>query len=116
MSVLPFDDIRALIAGVPEMGEPKVRARSSLGRLGEIAAWLSCTAQRIHVPLLGFLNPAQRIDMDLLPVNDPRYIFYFFEKEYWKATEEQIKATTSSSVQFREIDHDEAATLKSIIQ
>jgi nicotinate-nucleotide--dimethylbenzimidazole phosphoribosyltransferase len=57
MSVLPFDDIRALIADLPAMGEPKVRANPALGRLGELGAWLSCWrtapgAPRIHRPIL----------------------------------------------------------------
>ena len=42
MSALPFDDIRALIADLPAMGEPKIKPSAALGRLGEIAAWLSC--------------------------------------------------------------------------
>jgi nicotinate-nucleotide--dimethylbenzimidazole phosphoribosyltransferase len=57
MSVLPFEDIRALIADVPPMGAPKIRANPALGRLGEIAAWLSCWragpgAPRVHRPIL----------------------------------------------------------------
>jgi nicotinate-nucleotide--dimethylbenzimidazole phosphoribosyltransferase len=57
MSALPFDDIRALIAELPPMGEPKVRANPALGRLGELAVWLSCWraapgAPRIHRPIL----------------------------------------------------------------
>ena len=57
MSALPFDDIRALIADLPPMGEPKVRANPALGRLGELGAWLSCWrsapgAPRIHRPIL----------------------------------------------------------------
>jgi nicotinate-nucleotide--dimethylbenzimidazole phosphoribosyltransferase len=57
MSALPFDDIRTLIADLPPMGEPKVRPSAALGRLGELAAWLSCWrpgpgAPRIHRPIL----------------------------------------------------------------
>lgn len=57
MSALPFDDIRALIADLPPMGEPKVRPNPALGRLGELGAWLSCWraapgAPRIHRPIL----------------------------------------------------------------
>ena len=57
MSALPFDDIRALIADLPPMGEPKVRANPALGRLGELGVWLSCWrsapgAPRIHRPIL----------------------------------------------------------------
>ncbi len=57
MSVLPFDDIRALIADIPPMGEPKIRPSPALGRLGEIAVWLSCWrtgpgAPKVHRPIL----------------------------------------------------------------
>jgi nicotinate-nucleotide--dimethylbenzimidazole phosphoribosyltransferase len=57
MSVLPFDDIRALIADIPPMGAPTIRPDPALGRLGEIAAWLSCWraapgAPRVHRPIL----------------------------------------------------------------
>jgi nicotinate-nucleotide--dimethylbenzimidazole phosphoribosyltransferase len=57
MSALPFDDIRALIADAPEMGPPTIKARPSLGRLGELAAWLSCWragpgSPRVHRPIL----------------------------------------------------------------
>jgi nicotinate-nucleotide--dimethylbenzimidazole phosphoribosyltransferase len=57
MSVLPFDDIRALIASMPAMGEPTIRPSADLGRLGEIAAWMSCWragpgAPKVHRPVL----------------------------------------------------------------
>lgn len=57
MSVLPFDDIRTLIADIPPMGAPKIRPDPALGRLGEIAAWLSCWrvgagAPKVHRPIL----------------------------------------------------------------
>jgi nicotinate-nucleotide--dimethylbenzimidazole phosphoribosyltransferase len=57
MSALPFEDIRALIAEVPAMGPPKIKPNPALGRLGEIAVWLSCWragpgAPRIHRPIL----------------------------------------------------------------
>ncbi len=53
----PFDDIRTLIADLPPMGEPTVRADPRLGRLGELAAWLSCWRAgpgkpHIHRPIL----------------------------------------------------------------
>ncbi|MDB5459287.1 MAG: nicotinate-nucleotide--dimethylbenzimidazole phosphoribosyltransferase [Caulobacteraceae bacterium] len=57
MSALPFDDIRALIADAPPMGAPKISPRPALGRLGEIAAWMSCWRAaagppRVHRPIL----------------------------------------------------------------
>jgi len=41
MSGLPFDDIRVLIADLPAMGAPRLEPSAKLGRLGELAAWLS---------------------------------------------------------------------------
>lgn len=57
MSAPPFSDIRTLIAELPPMGEPKIRPGAGLGRLGELAAWLSCWragpgAPRINRPIL----------------------------------------------------------------
>lgn len=66
MSVLPFDDIRALIAGLPAMGEPKIEPGPRLGRLGELAAWLSCWrsapgAPRIRRPILGLYAGSHQV-------------------------------------------------------
>src|SRR5262245_22330779 len=66
MSVLPFDDIRALIAGLPPMGEPKVQPGPKLGRLGELGAWLSCWrlasgAPRINRPILALYAGSHQV-------------------------------------------------------
>jgi nicotinate-nucleotide--dimethylbenzimidazole phosphoribosyltransferase len=39
--MLPFDDIRALIADAPAPAEPKAWSHDGLGRLQELAVWLS---------------------------------------------------------------------------
>ena len=44
---------------------------------GWLAAWLS-QAERIYLPMTGLLNPAQFPEIDLLPLDDPRYRFYLF--------------------------------------
>jgi len=64
--VLPFDDIRALISGLPPMGEPKIEPSLRLGRLGELAAWLSCWragpgAPRIHRPILALYAGSHQV-------------------------------------------------------
>jgi nicotinate-nucleotide--dimethylbenzimidazole phosphoribosyltransferase len=41
MTASPFDDIKALIAGLPETPQGRLAADPSLGKLGRIAAWLS---------------------------------------------------------------------------
>ena len=67
----------------------------SLSSFSWLACWLS-VAQTIHMPLVGIFNPAQRPDIDLLPVDDPRYRFYEFEVRHWTASERQIGALSSA--------------------
>jgi nicotinate-nucleotide--dimethylbenzimidazole phosphoribosyltransferase len=66
MSAFPFDDIRALIAGLPAVGEPKIEPGARLGRLGELAAWLSrwragSGAPRIHRPILALYAGSHQV-------------------------------------------------------
>jgi nicotinate-nucleotide--dimethylbenzimidazole phosphoribosyltransferase len=66
MSALPFDDIRALIADLPDRGEPKIEPSPRLGRLGELAAWLSGWrsgpgAPRIHRPILALYAGSHQV-------------------------------------------------------
>jgi nicotinate-nucleotide--dimethylbenzimidazole phosphoribosyltransferase len=66
MSVLPFDDIRALIAGLPPMGQPKVEPSPKLGRLSELAAWLSGWrsgqgAPRVNRPILALYAGSHQV-------------------------------------------------------
>jgi nicotinate-nucleotide--dimethylbenzimidazole phosphoribosyltransferase len=66
MSALPFDDIRDLISNLPEMGEPKIEPNPRLGRLGELAAWLSGWrsgpgAPRIHRPILALYAGSHQV-------------------------------------------------------
>jgi hypothetical protein len=46
-----------------------------------LAAWLS-DAEQIFMPLSGLLNPMQSTDVDLAPLNDPRYRFFLFPINY----------------------------------
>jgi nicotinate-nucleotide--dimethylbenzimidazole phosphoribosyltransferase len=64
--MLPFDDIRALIADLPDRGEPKIEPNPRLGRLGELAAWLSGWrsgpgAPRIHRPILALYAGSHQV-------------------------------------------------------
>ena len=83
----------------------------SVSTFSWIAAWLSKTAQTIHLPVSGILNPRQRGDVDLLPTRDERYRFYEFPVFPWKATEEQIQALLAPAPSFRPITPAEARAL-----
>lgn len=62
-----------------------------------LAAWLSQTATRIYMPLLGLFNPEQRPDVDLIPRNDSRYIFTQFPVEKFNGSPEQIARVLADS-------------------
>lgn len=64
-----------------------------------LAAWLSDRAQVIHMPVAGLFNPQQRGDIDLLPVNDPRWHFHQFAPGEFTASDEQKAVLTASVVQ-----------------
>jgi hypothetical protein len=53
----------------------------SVSTFSWLAAWLS-EADRIFLPMTGFYNPAQFPEIDLLPLDDPRYRFYLFPVNY----------------------------------
>ena len=62
---------------------------TSVSTFSWLAAWLS-DAKTIHMPVLGMLNPAQRADIDLLPIDDLRYRFYRFPVRHWMGSEQQF--------------------------
>lgn len=66
----------------------------SLSSFSWLACWLS-SAQTIHMPVVGIFNPRQRPDIDLLPIDDPRYRFYDFEVRHWAASEAQVRALSA---------------------
>ena len=53
------------------------------------AAWLS-KAESLHMPVLGFYNPAQRPDIALMPRDDARFHYYGFAPRRWTASAAQI--------------------------
>lgn len=74
----------------------------SLSSFTWIAAWLS-EARQIHVPVFGFLNPRQRPDIDLLPVDDARYRFYAFPVRQWNGSRAQQADLLQGRIPFREM-------------
>ncbi|MBL8550635.1 MAG: hypothetical protein JNJ73_11680 [Hyphomonadaceae bacterium] len=67
-----------------------------------LASWFS-RATRIHLPLLGFLNPIHRADCDLLPTADARYAFYEFPVIRWDASLEQQDLLTRQHVPMKHL-------------
>jgi hypothetical protein len=56
-----------------------------------LASWLS-DATSIHLPVSGLYHPRRRPDVDLLPTNDSRYVFYECDAAPWGATTEELDA------------------------
>jgi hypothetical protein len=53
----------------------------SVSTFSWLASWLS-DARTIHLPLLGFLNPSQYPDVNLLALEDVRWWYYLFPLSY----------------------------------
>ena len=75
-----------------------------------LASWLS-EARTIHFPVLGMLNPVQRPDTWILPLNEPRYRFYQFPIRHWRATNEQKQDVVSGTGKLRKIHENELVGL-----
>lgn len=58
----------------------------SISSFAWLAAYFS-DAENIHLPVYGILNPLQRPDVNLLPVWDPRYRFYWLDPRKWTASD-----------------------------
>jgi hypothetical protein len=56
-----------------------------------MAAWLG-NAEKIFYPLRGLLNPLQVPSVDIVPLNDPRYVFYQFPLRPWNADAADFEA------------------------
>jgi len=82
---------------------------TSVSSFAWLATWLS-DAQTIHVPVLGLLNPAQRPDVDLLPLDDPRYRFYRFPVRRWNGQQEDVDGL-SREAHYPLMTRDEVAAL-----
>jgi hypothetical protein len=55
----------------------------SVSSFAWMASFLSTKAQNIHLPLAGMFNPKDTPDLDLLPINDSRYVFHNVSKVAW---------------------------------
>ncbi len=76
----------------------------SVSTFSWMAAWLSPNAIKIHMPLAGFMNPMQRPDVDLLPIDDRRYSFYPHPLLSWIGSDEQIDNLISKDISLLEFN------------
>jgi len=74
----------------------------SLSSFSWLAAWFS-DADRIHLPVFGFLNPRQRPDIACLPVDDARYSFYRLPVRKWNAGPDDQAALYDESLPIEQI-------------
>jgi hypothetical protein len=82
----------------------------STSTFGWLAAWLS-DAARIYMPLIGGFNPCQRPDINLTPLEDPRFIYDLFPVRLWRADPEQINALQVEHG-FRRLTTDEVTQIR----
>ncbi|WP_159995676.1 hypothetical protein [Roseomonas sp. 18066] len=75
-----------------------------------LACWLS-EAKTIHMPLTGFFHPKRRKDVDLFPLDAPRYRFHAFPPDAWMGTESQMHETIAGPEAGRRISHRYLLTL-----
>lgn len=76
-----------------------------------LAAWLS-QAQTIFLPLSGFYNPAHHREVDLLPIDDPRYRYFLFPLNYGIPEEQSLEYHRRISGRWKEISRNQVALLK----
>lgn len=82
------------------------RARTvaiSVSSFAWMATWLSESVTRIYCPVAGFLLPAQRPDIDVLPRDDARYVFYQFPVWKFKGDGADYDRIFGSGMNFRRV-------------
>lgn len=77
----------------------------SVSSFSWMATWLSASVTRIYCPIAGFLHPDQRIDIDILPTDDPRYVFYQFPTWLFKADGNDYDKIYGDQMPFHEVSH-----------
>ncbi|ESZ53274.1 hypothetical protein X731_01265 [Mesorhizobium sp. L2C054A000] len=73
-----------------------------------LAGWLS-SARTIHLPVAGIFDRCIRPDIDLLPLDDPRYRFHQFDMGDWTGSSEQLAAFYGDAIPFRQVEPQAAA-------
>lgn len=75
----------------------------SVSSFAWMATWLSESVKRIYCPVAGFLLPAQRPDIDILPTEDKRYIFYQFPVWKFNASGTDYDRIFGAGMPFKEV-------------
>jgi hypothetical protein len=73
-----------------EMLRRSTHVAVSVSTFSWLAGWLS-DATSVHLPVSGIFNPLQRPDIDLLPGDDSRYVFYDFPIRKWDASPKLVE-------------------------
>ena len=84
----PLEDFRQLLGAT--------HLAVAVSTFSWLAAWLGF-AENIHMPLLGFLNPLQRRQIDLIPVPDARFRFWKFPVTIFHGTEDERERILSGN-------------------
>jgi hypothetical protein len=79
----------------------------SVGSFSWLASWLSRTVRTVYFPIVGILNPLARPDVDLLPVDDTRYRFFYSGMQAWCASPAQLDHILYGQHDFREVGRNE---------
>jgi hypothetical protein len=79
---------------------------SAVSTFSWLAAWLS-EADRVFMPLSGFCNPFQYPTANLIPENDPRFIFYLFPEN--RAVPDELIAAEHAKLagQWKRVDYED---------
>jgi hypothetical protein len=78
-SVLPTSSVRSDFALLLKSSNLAI----SISSFSWMAGFLG-TGKRIHYPVHGLLSPSVRSDLDLMPIKDERYVFYYPEAHIWR--------------------------------
>ena len=99
-AIRDFDTIRRAANIVP-----------SVSTFSVVAAWLS-DARQVFLPLNGFLNPRHRPEIDLVPVEDPRYRFFLFPLNHALPEMEALAYHATIEGRWRELSRNQVRRIK----
>jgi hypothetical protein len=80
----PLSDFRTLMRGR--------HVAMAISSFSWLASWISPVAEQIFQPVAGLFHPMQRSDVDLLPLDDPRYRFRAIPPRKWAAGADEFTA------------------------